>query len=554
MTSDPNLQPGRNDLRSSFTSGNRLACDRELLRQSLNDALSDAQEEELSRHLSECPGCQQELERLAGGRAEWLKVGSVLKQEAESPGRSMPVQADHAADQIEDADTAADFAVDFLEPSPSPDALGRLADIDVLEVIGRGGMGIVLKGFQPELKRLVAVKVLAPHLAVSGAARKRFAREAQAAAAILHPNVMPILTIHSSGKLPFLVMPYLACESLQQRIAREGPLELADLLRIGVQAASGLAAAHAQGLVHRDVKPANILLEKGVERVMLTDFGLARAVDDASITRTGIIAGTPQFMSPEQARGEALDARSDLFSLGSVLYTMATGRPPFRAETSLGILRRITDTEPRPIREINPEIPDWLAAIVNKLHAKAPDERFQSAEEVARLLEGCLAHVQQPTAVPLPQVARDFLKHAKQRPTSNRPWRWFTGFRRLQVPVNRPRAVAAAVIALGILAVALIVGVALRHRRDVPKQSNWGTIVEAPTSAHSANATAAAKAGTAWDDDATKRLSGFDREVEQFEQQSSQWWEGPPPAEGPDKSRPIKSPSTSRPQLQEFMK
>ena len=169
-----------------------------------------------------------------------------------------------------------------------------------------------------------------------------------------------------------------------------------------MQAAAGLAAAHAQGLVHRDVKPANILLADGIERVKLTDFGLARAADDASLTKTGFIAGTPQYMSPEQARGEAVDQRSDLFSLGSVLHAMCTGRPPFRAETSYGVLRRITDEEPRPIREINPEIPDWLCGIVARLMAKRPDDRFQSAGEVAALLEQCLAHVQQPTIVPLP--------------------------------------------------------------------------------------------------------------------------------------------------------
>ena len=133
------------------------------------------------------------------------------------------------------------------------------------------------------------------------------------------------------------------------------------------------------------MKPANILLADGIERVKLTDFGLARAADDASLTKTGVIAGTPQYMSPEQARGEPVDQRSDLFSLGSVLYAMCTGRPPFRAETSYGVLRRITDEEPRPIREINPEIPDWLCGIVAKLMSKRPDDRFQSAREVAGL-------------------------------------------------------------------------------------------------------------------------------------------------------------------------
>ena len=130
------------------------------------------------------------------------------------------------------------------------------------------------------------------------------------------------------------------------------------------------------------MKPANILLERGVDRVTLTDFGLARAVDDATVTRSGMIAGTPPYMSPEQARGDAIDVRSDLFSLGSVLYAMCTGRPPFRAETSYGILRRITDSEARPIREVNPEMPEWLEAIVGRLHAKHVAERFQAPVEL----------------------------------------------------------------------------------------------------------------------------------------------------------------------------
>ncbi len=221
---------------------------------------------------------------------------------------------------------------------------------------------------------------------------------------MVHDNVIEIYGVAEAAGLPYLVMPYVRGPSLQRRLDDEGPLAVVEILRVGMQAAAGLAAAHAQGLVHRDVKPANILLADGIERVKLTDFGLARAADDASLTRTGIIAGTPQYMSPEQARGEPVDQRSDLFSLGSVLYAMCTGRPPFRAETSYGVLRRITDEEPRPIREINPEIPEWLCGIVARLMAKRPDDRFQSASEVAALLEQCLAHVQQPTAVPLPDV------------------------------------------------------------------------------------------------------------------------------------------------------
>ena len=155
-------------------------------------------------------------------------------------------------------------------------------------------------------------------------------------------------------------------------------------------------------MVHRDIKPANILLEEGVERVAITDFGLARAVDDASLTRTGIIAGTPQYMSPEQSRGESVDQRSDLFSLGSVMYAMCAGRPPFRSETTYGVIQRINNDQPTPIREINPDVPDWLATIIDKLMSKRAEGRYESAEEVSDLLEQCLAHVQQPSATPLP--------------------------------------------------------------------------------------------------------------------------------------------------------
>jgi serine/threonine protein kinase len=247
--------------------------------------------------------------------------------------------------------------LDFLEPSDSPMMLGMLGDYDIIEPIGCGGMGVVLKGYDSKLNRFVAVKVLAPHYATSAAARKRFAREAKAAAAVVHPHVLAIHSVDSTGRLPFLVMPFVDGESLQERVRRNGQLGTKEVLRIGIQAARGLQAAHEQGLVHRNIKPGNILLERDVERAMLTDFGLARAVDDASMTRSGVIAGTPQFMSPEQARGEAVDHRSDLFSLGSVLYTMCAGRPPFRAETTMGLLRRIIDVDPRPLPEVNADIP-----------------------------------------------------------------------------------------------------------------------------------------------------------------------------------------------------
>jgi serine/threonine protein kinase len=169
----------------------------------------------------------------------------------------------------------------------------------------------------------------------------------------------------------------------------------------------GLAAAHAQGLIHRDIKPANILLENGVERVRITDFGLARAAVDANLTQSGVVAGTPQYMSPEQAEGKAIDQRTDLFSLGSVLYAMCTGRAPFRASGSMAVLKRVCEETPTPIRDTNAEIPDWLVAIIDKLHAKDPGQRYQTAAEVAQLLGRHLAQVQHPSLSHLSPLGRE---------------------------------------------------------------------------------------------------------------------------------------------------
>ena len=406
-----------------MTDFSKTCCDCEQLQKLLMESLPEKEENDISEHLSACSECRHEFEVLAATNEWWSEASERLSRSAaRRAGHSTYGYSSHDDDV---AHFSADFAVDFLEPSDDQTSLGRLGEYEIVEVIGRGGMGIVLKGFQKELHRHVAVKVLAPHLATSGAARRRFAREAQATAAVVNPHVMAIHSVNANAKLPYLVMPYVACQSLQERLDQQGPLDVKDVLRIGMQASLGLSAAHAQGLVHRDVKPANILLETNVDRVLLTDFGLARAVDDATLTRTGIIAGTPQYMSPEQANGDAVDHRSDLFSLGAVLYAMCTGRPPFRADTTFGILRRIRETAPRPIREINPEIPEWLERIVMKLLAKDVVERISSAAEVATLLEQSLAHVQQPTSVDLPKGIRDWLLVPKQEARSSdlKDWR-----------------------------------------------------------------------------------------------------------------------------------
>lgn len=339
--------------------------------------LSEGNLAAIELHLDECATCRESLATAAANDPWWNETRSLL--------------ANDDAEEISDT-------VSFLNPSDDPRMMGRFSGYEIAGIIGQGGMGIVLKGFDPSLNRYAAIKVLAPQMATRGTARSRFAREAQAAAAVVHDNVIAIHGVSESAGLPYLVMPYVRGESLQKRLDRDGPMNPTEIVRVAHQIAKGLAAAHAQGLVHRDIKPANILMPEGVDRVLITDFGLARAADDINLTGTGTVAGTPQFMSPEQALGDAVDPRSDLFSLGTVMYVMCTGSNPFRSENAYGVIRKIIDHQPKPIRRSNPLLPEWLQMIISKLQSKSPDDRYQSADEVANLLERCLAYLQNPSS------------------------------------------------------------------------------------------------------------------------------------------------------------
>ena len=341
-------------------------CNESRLRSFLDDDLPEAENVQLVDHLDRCAACRRTLERLAAASRLWAELKKLAS--ASSPvspaGQVEPEAVGTSLHSRLPAEE--DIPLDFLAPPGTQESLGRLGQYEVTGVLGRGGFGVVLKAHDPALNRIVAIKVLAVQLATSAAARSRFAREAKAVAAVVHDNVVAVHAVDSWNGLPYLVMSYIAGQSLQQRVDRDGPLPVKEVLRIGMQAALGLAAAHGQGLVHRDVKPSNILLENGVERVKLSDFGLARAVDDASLTQSGVVSGTPQYMSPEQARGEAVDHRSDLFGLGSVLYFMCAGHPPFRANSTPAVLRRVCDEPPRPLHEINSDVPAWLADIVEQ--------------------------------------------------------------------------------------------------------------------------------------------------------------------------------------------
>ena len=393
-------------------------CDRSRLRLSLEDRLSESQQCELADHVEWCLECRQELEQMAAASKYW---GDAALLRSEPAGGDSPTAdcfdrtenlGPESEDEVDDLDAGLLKILDPPDPA-HPKTIGCMGPYEILEVLGRGGMGVVLKAHDPALDRTVAIKVLTPALAHGATARRRFAREARAVAAVGYEHIVASYAVDEFRGLPYLVMQYVPGRSLQERLDASGPLEVREILRIGTQAARALAAAHAQGVVHRDIKPANILLENCVERVKLTDFGLARAIDDASLTQSGVIAGTPQYMAPEQARGEPVDARADLFALGAALYAMAAGRSPFRADSAMAVLKRVCDVHHRPIREINPEVPDWLEATIDRLLAKEPADRFQTATEVADLLEQGLAHIQQPRILPPPLVRG--IDHARPR-------------------------------------------------------------------------------------------------------------------------------------------
>lgn len=370
------------------------------LTQLLNASLSGERQHECEQHLEVCPDCAAKLEQLAveGSNLSRVVVGL---HEAAAPATSAYWPALNslnaaAQDSDEGSDSATkpsakrrDVSLHFLEPSISSEYVGRLGQFDVMRVLGRGGMGIVLEAFDSRLRRNVALKVLDPELLGDDVAKQRFCREARAAASITHENVVAVHQVEkaSEGSPPFMVMQLIAGESLEQRLGQGSRLALREVVRIGMQMAHGLAAAHAQGLIHRDIKPGNIMLEAPHDRVKLTDFGLARLEDDMKLTKTGFVSGTPLYMAPEQALGQEADPRSDLFSLGAVLYEMCAGRPPFSGNTALAILKQITEAKPVALRQLNPQAPEWLAETIDRLLAKRPDDRIQTAAHLAELFE-----------------------------------------------------------------------------------------------------------------------------------------------------------------------
>jgi serine/threonine-protein kinase len=290
----------------------------------------------------------------------------------------------------------------------------------LVEVIGRGGMSTVYRAVDAKLRRTVAVKVLSPALAdADPVSLARFEREAQAAAGLAHPSIVAVYDTAVDGDIRFIVMEYVPGHSLDEVLRSDGRLEPAHAVYIAEQVASALAVAHGAGIVHRDIKPGNVMVtDDGAVKVL--DFGIARAVDGSTLTHTSSVVGTAAYMSPEQAAGRRADDRADIYSLGCLLYTMLTGGPPFTGEVSAAVLGQHLHAEPPSPRDANPEVPPALDALVMQMLAKDPDARPQTAFEVrdrlAQVLTGAPAALAE--TAPTGRLAGEVAPEIAQTPES----------------------------------------------------------------------------------------------------------------------------------------
>jgi eukaryotic-like serine/threonine-protein kinase len=357
----------------------------------LEGRLPDGEESRWESHLGECGHCQAVLQEAAAEPCFWETAASSLS-DRDSLDFSGSMHNLMNTFRVEPRDLAIEsFLKAWLDPARLPEAIGALGKYDVLRIVGRGGMGLVLEASEPTLRRAIAIKVLLPHYLHDAAALQRFTREARLVASLRHPNILGIYDVERWHDIPYFVMPLVRGGTLKKYTA-ENSIDFEAILAILVQLIEGLTAAHAKGLVHRDLKPTNILLDDTINRLVISDFGLAKDLNETGFTRSEIVAGTPEFMSPEQARGEACDGRSDLFSLGSLVYWLCARRTPFASENSFLTLSKIV-AEPHPsLRNIDPKFPGWFIAIVDWLLKKDRAERPQSAAELFGIVQQCMAH------------------------------------------------------------------------------------------------------------------------------------------------------------------
>lgn len=304
-----------------------------------------------------------------------------------------------ASDQTEAGPSNNRPPTPIFGPPSEAGEVGTLGPYRIVKQLGEGGMGAVYAAIDTRLNRRLALKVMLPRFAADASAKERFLREARAAAQITHDNVVTVYEADERDGVPYIAMQFLEGYPLDQYLKKKGNPPLAQVLRIGREAAAGLAAAHKLGLVHRDIKPANLWLEAPEGRVKVLDFGLAKPMDgEVELTKSGAIVGTPAYMSPEQARSKKVDHRSDLFSLGAVLYRLCTGRLPFEGANTMAVLMALGTEEPPAVWLVNPDLPQALGELIHRLLAKDPGQRVQTADELVKRIRKIEDELAIPTA------------------------------------------------------------------------------------------------------------------------------------------------------------
>ncbi|MBY0525422.1 MAG: protein kinase [Gemmataceae bacterium] len=360
---------------------------------------------EVAAHLESCPKCEARAQRLdthvdpvlsAIRKNEAVIQDTLMGDNAPLPAPKPPTSRTPAVKgQVQVSYT-------FLSPPVKSGDLGRLGNYRVLRLLGKGGMGYVFHAEDMTLARGVALKVMKPEIGQDGESGQRFLREARLMSSLKHEHLVTVYQVGQEGSAVYLAMELLEGESLADRLKRSPRLEPDRIVRLACEMTSALAVIHGRGLIHRDVKPANIWLEAPGERIKILDFGLARRLqEEVHLTQTGMVVGTPTFMSPEQARGEHVDARSDLFSLGAVLYGMCTGMEPFRGPNVTAVLTALAVESPRPVHELSNAIPRPLSDLVMQLLSKQPERRPPSADAVLERLRLMDGSPSQTRAVPL---------------------------------------------------------------------------------------------------------------------------------------------------------
>lgn len=338
-----------------------------------------------------CARCGQLLEPKVAEEESKTRVGPVPLLDPREVSAGAPTS--HAGDEETLAPSASPrpLSSTFLSSAKNPGELGWLAHYRVVRLLGQGGMGVVFEAIDTHLERPVALKVMKPESAEDESARQRFLREARALAAVKNEHVVTVHHVGEANRLPYLAMEFLQGQPLDDWLKTRGRPSVAEIIELGMQIGDGLSAAHERGLIHRDIKPANIFLEKLEHpprfRAKILDFGLARVLQDrGNLTDPGRVIGTPGYMAPEQVEGLAVDARSDLFSLGCILYELSTGVQPFAASNAVAILMAVLNRTPQAPAELNRDLPAGLVNLIERLMAREPGRRPASARAVVEAL------------------------------------------------------------------------------------------------------------------------------------------------------------------------